>query len=411
MTAPKTTTRRAGRVARRAGRLRRPAAVLAFGFGSALVLAAAVPLPAAAQSSQSIAVRAPAPGHAVDARYCAPSPGFTRTATLTVPSTAGPAVTAADGLRVTLRSDRGIVLADGLSADELRRTRIDLGRLAADESACVVLTAQMPTTADDSFRTAAGEVTLRVDSEGIRPGGALAATGMNGDHLAVAVVAGLALILVAGLLLIGGAHGRARRLACVAVCTCGVLVVGALAVGSWAAFTDKAVVTVAASGQFGIAVRDSAGIARLPRDGRVTVSYVDTGDLVPGNTAVLTLAVFNNSLAADGRMALRLTAAGTLAPFARYSVSMDADGSSSVLAGTPDTPATGVAMSGDGLRADLGLVAAAGIRLADGDTVPSSAARAVRTLTVKLHLLDDPRLHDLTGGDLALHLEVVGRSA
>ena len=410
MTAP-TTTRRAGRVARRAGRLRRPAAVLAFGFGSALVLAAAVPLPAAAQSSQSIAVRAPAPGHAVDARYCAPSPGFTRTATLTVPSTAGPAVTAEDGLRFTLRSDRGIVLADGLSADELRRTRIDLGRLAADESACVVLTAQMPTTADDSFRTAAGEVTLRVDSEGIRPGGALAATGMNGDHLAVAVVAGLALILVAGLLLIGGAHRRARRLACVAVCTCGVLVVGALAVGSWAAFTDKAVVTVAASGQFGIAVRDSAGIARLPRDGRVTVSYVDTGDLVPGNTAVLSLAVLNNSLAADGRMALRLTAAGTLAPFARYSVSMDADGSSSVLAGTPDTPATGVAMSGDGLRADLGLVAAAGIRLADGDTVPSSAARAVRTLTVKLHLLDDPRLHDLTGGDLALHLEVVGRSA
>ncbi|AXA96641.1 hypothetical protein [Microbacterium sp. PM5] len=406
-----TTTRRAGRLARRAGRVRRRAAILALGFGTALVFAAAVPLPAAAQSTQSIAVRAPAPGHTVDARYCAPSPGFARTATLTVPSTAGPAVTAEHGLRVTLRSDRGVVLADGLGADELRRIRIDLGRLASDESACVVLTARMPTTADDSFRTAAGEVTLRVDSEGMLPGGVLAATGMNGDHLTVAAAAGAALILVAGLLLIGGTRRRARRLACVAVCTCGVLVVGALAVGSWAAFTDKAAVAVAASGQFGIAVRDSAGIARLPRDGRVTVSYVDTGDLVPGNTAVLTLAVFNNSLAADGRMALRLTAAGTLAPFVRYSVSMDADGSSSVLAGTPDTPATGVAMSGDGLRADLGLVAAAGIRLADGDTVPSSAARAVRTLTVKLHLLDDPRLHDLTGGDLALHLEVVGRSA
>lgn len=394
--------------ARRRGR--RTAAIVALILGAAMVAAGASPAPAMAQTDHRIHVRAPAPGHTADARFCASPEGYARTAVLTVPAAAGPALAPEHGLRFTLRDDRGAVLAEALTADELRSTRLDLGRFGDDESVCVTLVAHTPSSADDSFRTATAEVALRVGSEGLIPGGVLAATGMNAQFTILVVATGVVLILVAGLLLVAGRRRRPGRLVCVAAGLCGVALVGTLAAQSWATFTDRSAVDVAASGQFGIAIRDADGKARQSGDRSVTYAYSDSGDLVPGNTAVLTLAVFNNSVSADGRFTLRITGAGALAPFVRYSISMDAGGTGTVLAGTPDTPATGAAMVGDALRADLGTVSASGVRLADGDALPASAAGSVRTLTVKVHLLDDAALRSLTGGSFELAIDVIGET-
>ncbi len=402
------TRRRRSRSRRRSGG--RAAAVFVLALGLALIAGGAIPAPARAQADHRIDVRAPAPGHTAAARFCASPEGYARTAVLTVPTAAGPALAPEHGLRFTLRDGHDTVLADELSADELRRTRIDLGRFGADESVCVSLVARTPTRADDSFRTAAAEVALRVGSEGLVPGGLLAATGLNGEFTILVVTTGAVLVLVAGLLL-GGGGRRSARLLGIAASLCGIALVSALAAPSWAMFTDAAAVEVTASGQFGVAIRDAGGKVRQSADRSVTYAYSDSGDFVPGNTAVLTLAVFNNSVAADGRFTLRITGTGTLAPFVRYSVSMDAAESSTVVVtGTPDEPAAGAAMPGDALRADLGVVPPAGVRLADGDAVPASAVGSVRTLTVKVHLLDDPHLRGLSGGAFDLGIQVIGES-
>ncbi|MFC6355890.1 hypothetical protein [Luethyella okanaganae] len=195
--------------------------------------------------------------------------------------------------------------------------------------------------------------------------------------------------------------------ALVAICT-GVLV--ATAVTSWAMFTDSARVDTTFAGAFTVGLRDSTNTVRQASDKTVRYTFTDTGDLVPGNTVVLTLAPFNDSRATKGQLGLTLSGAGSLAPYLRYSVAMDDRGTVTKLLGDPDDPSKGISSPAGGLSADLGAVDAAGKVLKNGDAWPSSADASLRTLTISVHLADDAALRGLSSGTAAVTIHITGKS-
>ncbi|AGW40532.1 hypothetical protein O159_03090 [Leifsonia xyli subsp. cynodontis DSM 46306] len=286
-----------------------------------------------------------------------PPPGaaHARHVVLSIPAVSGAALAGENGLRFTLTGPHGVI-ADRLSADQLRRALLNLGPVAAGAGVAVSLRAELPAAADDGFRTANAALLFRFSSESSVLGGMLAATGLD---TAATLALAVALIVIALALLL---WKQRRRLGGAIVPVTGAACALALAAGSansWTAFTDAAAL---------------------------------------GTTV-------------QGRIRLRIAGAGALSSSLRYSIEMDANGKKSVLLGDPGQPASGAAAPAAGLPVDLGVVPPAGVRLKDGESWPASANPSLRTLTVSVHLLDEPALRASSSGTATVTLDLNGTTS
>jgi hypothetical protein len=162
-----------------------------------------------------------------------------------------------------------------------------------------------------------------------------------------------------------------------------------------AAFTDTARLStgVGSTDVFDVVLVDADGIAhQAPAGAALSVPLPDGDLLVPGRTVETTLTVAANHPAIAAGTVLTLDAErvpGTpdITPFVRFSVlGEDRPGVSDVTGGTP---------------VDLGRLAArGGAPIADGTPWEAGAAGSSRTVTIAVHLLDDPATETLNGGQV-----------
>lgn len=192
----------------------------------------------------------------------------------------------------------------------------------------------------------------------------------------------------------------------------GATLTGALAVGvlsqvtlTSATFTDTAGLTMGASGigssdPFAIVLVDATGTAHATAPGTPLPLDVRGADaLVPGRTVEATVLVANNhaDIAATLTAAVDATpeAGGPdITPHLRVTI-LGADGQV-LIGGAADRPQDGAVL---GMPCILGPLAARGTSpVADGTPWAAGAAGSGTTITVRVHLLDDPATATLNGG-------------
>lgn len=200
---------------------------------------------------------------------------------------------------------------------------------------------------------------------------------------------------------------RRRQVGLVSLVATGALVLGMLAATAVtsSSFTDAARTNLGTEGigshdPFGIALVDAAGTAHEAEpDTPLAVDLPDGDALVPGRTVRADVRVANNhpdiAAAVTATVAAR-TVAGTpdITPYLRFTV-LGPDGQV-LLGASADSPQDGAA---PGASLDLGALAARGaVPVADGAAWSEGAAGSDVSITILIHLLEDPDTTPLNGG-------------
>lgn len=187
------------------------------------------------------------------------------------------------------------------------------------------------------------------------------------------------------------------------------LTVGSIATTA-AAFTDFGTLDADYSSRFQLGAIDANGRTVIASGDAVTGSIPASNRFVPGTTANVTMTLFNNSPTMAARLAATPTITSNRMSLLRVSATWtDADGTRTLF-GDPGDPRNGVPVAEIPATTDVHLAARGEPSLAPA--VPwSGPADSRGTLTVILHMLDDPAAGAYSSGATSANITVSARSS